>query len=366
MPDLNTLFNGLKAAGEAVTNAVNTIRNGTTGQNLTNFFVEPEEAVNVGAGVGVRGMTPRTNATLQLGMGYNMPTLDVATPCMYIPATIVVTSVPQMYVHNGAPNAMGLMIKNLMESHAKQVSGIDFTYANSPDTSAQVGHDSQTLGTPTKTTRSAVQPSFQFTEIGNNTVRNCFQRWMWDIQHPDTNASMAQVEFPGAWTMSAYAASFLVIQFDPTMRPERILDAAHYVNVWPSDIGPIGFERGIGQVRPQERTIQFTAVVQHNPMIKYVAMKVAERLRLHVHNYDAAPANPALLDPTGEIGVGHAGGAVYGIDREQSERAGRMGGSWVDIAKNNNDVPRTPNAPDSASGTYQRPSDPVPGHSMPR
>lgn len=260
------------------------------------YFLTGEQGLGTGSGVSQEGMTPNYNGNFQLGMGINAPMLDVATPCTFTPAVIVVTSVPAMYMRNGVPTAMGALIKNLLETHAKAVSGIDFGYTLGTDTAAMAGHDSQQFAVPTKTTRGAVNPSFTFTELSGNLVWNAMKRWIWDIQHPDTNASMAQVDFPGAWSMSAYAASFMVIQFDPTMRPDRIIDAAHFCNVFPTETGSIGFERIIGTVKPLERSVTFTGIVQHNAQTKAIGMEIAEKLSLHVHNYDAADPHKLSID----------------------------------------------------------------------
>jgi hypothetical protein len=249
------------------------------------------------SGVRQQVTMPAFRENFQLGMGINAPMLDVATPCTYTPAVIVVTSIPAMYMRDGAePTVMGQLTKDLMESHAKSVSGLDFGYTLGVDTSANVGMDSQMFGVPTKTTRNQPSPSFVFTELSGNLVFNWAKKWIWDIQHPDTNASMAQVQFPGAYTMSAYAASFMVIQFDPTMRPDRIIDAAHYVNVFPTATGDIGFERTIGTVKVPERTIAFHAIVQHNPYIKSLAIAMADKLQLHIHNYNVTPPNMLSVD----------------------------------------------------------------------
>lgn len=264
--------------------------------DLSSYYVTGQVGLATGMGVVQDNMTPNYHANFQLGMGLNAPMLDVATPCTFTPAVIVVTSVPAMYMIDGKPTCMGVLIKNLLETHAKSVTGIDFGYTLGTDTAANAGHDSQNIAVPTKTTRSAVNPNFTFTELSGNLVFNCFKRWIWDIQHPDTNASMAQVQFPGAWTMSAYSASFMVIQFDPTMRPDRIIDAAHYCNVFPTETGQIGFERTIGTVKPLERSIPFTGIVQHNIQTKAIAIEIAEKLKLHVHNYDLAPVHKRSID----------------------------------------------------------------------
>ena len=218
-----------------------------------------------------------------------------------------------MYMLDGSkPTIMAQLTKDLLESHAKSVSGIDFGYTLGVDTSANVGMDSQMFGVPGKTTRNQPSPTFTFTELSGNLVFNWAKKWIWDINHPDTNVSMAQVQFPGAYTMSAYAASFMVIQFDPTMRPDRIIDAAHYVNVFPTATGDIGFERTIGTVKVPERSVSFQAIVQHNPFIKALAIKMAEKLQLHVHNYNVAPPNKLMVDQAIE---------GFGTKREQIERS---------------------------------------------
>lgn len=249
------------------------------------------------SGVNQEAVMPAFRENFQLGMGINAPMLDVATPCSFTPVVIVVTSVPAMYMRDGAkPTVMAQLTKDLMESHAKSVTGIDFGYTLGVDTSANVGMDSQMFGVPGKTTRNQPSPTFTFTELSGDLVFNWAKKWIWDINHPDTNVSMAQVQFPGAYSMSAYAASFMAIQFDPTMRPDRIIDAAHYVNVFPTGTGDIGFERTIGTVKVPERSITFQAIVQHNPYIKSLAMAIAEKLQLHVHNYNVAPPNKLTVD----------------------------------------------------------------------
>ena len=271
--------------------------NPTGKKDLSQYYATEDVLADL-TGVKQKNVMPNVREGLQLGMGINAPALDVATPCSFTPAVIIVTSVPAMYMEDGSkPTVMAQLTKDLMESHAKSVSGLDFGYTLGVDTSANVGMDSQMFGVPGKTTRNQPSPSFTFTELSGNLVFNWAKKWIWDINHPDTNVSMAQARFPGAYTMSAYAASFMVIQFDPTMRPDRIIDAAHYVNVFPTGTGDIAFERTIGTVKVPERSIPFHAIVQHNPYIKSLAIAMATKLQLHVHNYDVAPPNVFGVDP---------------------------------------------------------------------
>jgi len=252
---------------------------------------------------------------LHLGTGINAPFLDIATPAVFTPAVVVVTSVPAMY-SDPKYQFMGKLIKSLIESHSKTISGIDVEYTLNTDTGSLVGHDSQAMSVPLKTIRNAQTPSMTMQELSGNIVYETFNKWMWDISHPDTYVSMAGDVFPGAWTMSAYAMSMLVIQFDPTMRPDRIIDAAFFSNMFPTSIGSLGLERSVGNVKPMERSINFAqAIVQHNKYVKQMAMAVAENLQLHVINYDSAPTT--FSDVTSDI-------VTHGLMGESVNRAGTV------------------------------------------
>lgn len=223
---------------------------------------------------------------LQLGVGLNAPALDVATPAVFTPSVAVVMSVPAMYTGT----VMGTLIKNLIESHCKTISGVNVDYTLNNESASIVGHDTQNMSVPTKTIRTQQTPSMTMQELSGNIVYETFTKWMWDISHPDTYVSMAGNVFPGAWTMSAYSMSMMIIQFDPTMRPDRILGAAFISNMFPSTVGEFGFERSLGTVNVRERSITFApAIIQHNAYIRDMAVKVAQNLQLHTVNYDYAP-----------------------------------------------------------------------------
>lgn len=322
--------------------------------NLGQYFYEPEQAAAI-TGIAQNTSLPKTSneegdnnnqglTGLQLGSGINAPMLDVATPCVFTPAVIVVTSLPAMYCVDGKPTRMGWVIKDLIESHAKSVSGIDFGYSLSTQ-DAPVGHDGQTMHTPAKTTRGQVSPSFTFAELSGNIVWDTFRRWMFDLNHPDTNASMSGVVYPGAYTMSAYAMSIMVIQFDPTMRPDHILAAAHIANMFPTGIGDLGLKREIGQVTHPERNINFTGIVQHNDYIKTLAMAIAEKLALHKHNYNIAPPYKKEVDENI---------ADIGLALEHKERqawAEQDGIEAQDTSDENNQSPNYPHRIDPGNLT---------------
>jgi len=286
--------------------------------DLDKFFSSEQDS-SIIQGRTTKGLVPRianpgsnTGPGLQLGLGLNAPALDVATPAVFTPAVAVVMSVPAMY--SGQNSVMGKLIKNLIESHSKNITGIDVEYTLDNESSSIVGHDSQNMSVPTKTKRTQQSPSITMQELSGNIVYETFNKWIWDISHPDTYVSMAGSVFPGAWTMSAYAMSMLIIQFDPTMRPDRIISAAFLSNMFPSTVGALGLERNLGSVKTQDRNITFApAIIQHNQYIREMAINVARRLELHTHNYDYAPSTFGP-DVTSEI-------SGYGLLAEDVDRS---------------------------------------------
>lgn len=245
-------------------------------------------------GLGDRQRAADMTKGSQLGVGLQAATLDAATPLVFPPAVIVVLATPTMYKNDPDTSRM---IKALIESHAKTVSGIDFGYTL--ETSEQpVGHDGQNIQVPTKSKRSAVNPSFTFSEVTGNLVWNLFLQWLRDIQDPDTNASMARFANPDTFMSSAYSMSMVVIQFDPTMRPENIIDAAFYTNMFPTDPGgPLGLERQISQSKVMERTVTFTGHVQHNRATRELGIKIATELQLAKVNYNKTKPGIEAVNP---------------------------------------------------------------------
>ena len=179
----------------------------------------------------------------QLGTGIRFTKLDGATPAVFNPVVGVVLQVPSMW--DRWPRLQE-MLRAIMETHAKSITGIDFGYKLETQETI-VGHDSQSMMVPTRTTRGSVSPSATFAEYPGLPIYNLFRTWMFNIQHPDTNMSIlpAQIsdtaEIP-AWFMTAYSMSMLFIQYDPSGLPDRIYDAMIICNMFPTDIGDIGFE----------------------------------------------------------------------------------------------------------------------------
>lgn len=251
-----------------------------------------ENAVQLGLGVGQRAANILKGG--QLGAGFNTRNLDAATPLTFNPTVIVVLQTPTMYNANSDNSKVGKTVKALMETHAKQVTGIDFGYtlevADQP-----FGHDGQNIQVPTQTKRSAVNPSFVFHELKGNLVWNLFNRWVKDIQDPDTNASMARLNTPNGldYVSSAYSMTCMAIQFDPTQHANHIIDAAIYTNMFPTDPGgQIGFERTIGQTKVMERTVTFSAIVLHNDFTRTLGKAIATEMNINKYAYDNVLVTP--------------------------------------------------------------------------
>jgi len=210
----------------------------------------------------------------QLGTGLNARMLDAATPAVFTPTVFIVMQTPYIYDEN--PD-MRNMIKTLIEAHARSITGVDFGYTVDTE-DGPVGHDGQTFDVPTKTKRSKPSPSITFNELTGNLVWRVFEKWIKDIQHPDTNISASVKLEPRV--SGTYSMSMLGIQFDPTGLPNNILGAAFYTNMFPTDIGQFGFERNVGTARTMERTIQFSAMVMHNQYTEALGRNIAASLRL--------------------------------------------------------------------------------------
>lgn len=245
-----------------------------------------------GLGSHVGGSLANVSVSGQNGTGIRVTKLDGATPLVFNPVIPVVLTVPTMW--DKFPQKQEIL-RALMETHARNITGIDFSYALETS-QVQIGHDGQQMDAPTRTTRSQVNPSATFTEYTGNIIYKFFQDWMFDIQHPDTNASILPAmgltddgsnKMPG-WTMSAYSMSMLFVQPDPTGLPSRIIDAFVIVNMFPKDIGEIGFQRQLGTSETKERSVNFTGIVQHNNNTKLLGVNVMKMLQLHKINYNNA------------------------------------------------------------------------------
>ena len=276
----------------------------------------------------------------QMGTGVHFTKLDGATPAVFNPVVGVVLQVPRMW--DRWPRLQE-MLRSVVETHAKSISDIDVTYelqtAETP-----VGHDGQTMKVPTRSTRSAVNPSMTFIEYTGMPIINLFRTWIFDIQHPDTNMSLLpavindHAQIP-AWYMTAYSMTMLFIQYDPTGIPDRIYDAYIIANMFPTNIGSYGFERTINQTDVKERTVQFTGLLQHNEATRELGYKVATMLQLHKVNYNyALPGVAGTNDVKKAIDTSIR--SMGGLEHELLNQTGgnttpQTGGAIADYAPDN-------------------------------
>lgn len=287
----------------------------------------------------------------QLGTGIRFTKLDGATPAVLSPVVIVILSMPSMM--DQYPKLQEMLMA-MMETHAKSFTGIDFGYTlETQDTI--VGHDSQTMKVPTRTTRSAVNPTMTIQEYPGFPVYNAFRQWQRLIKDPDTGFSALPAELAGnndmdeeaiggiipAWYMSSYSASFIAIQYDPSGLPDRIYDAAIYTNVFPTEIGEIGFERTIGTHQLKERSINFSAIVQHNENTRELGYRVAQYLALHKINYNYALPGLAGSVDLDEVyqdteiknfgGMGYESGSTDVVEGARQQFQPFTANSWSDF-----------------------------------
>ena len=244
----------------------------------------------------------------QLGYGYKTAGFDAATPLALPPAFIVVIQTPTMWDNLNDNGVLRQTVKSLFETHAKAVTGIDVNYTLE-NQGQPVGHDSQELKVPTRSTRAPVDPNFTWSEVTGNLVWRIMHRWIWDISDPDTGtafehegASVAETAL-NTYTMSSYALTFAVIQYDKTMHPDRLLDGSIITNVYPTTTGEFGMERTEGTTKVPERAIAFTGYIIHNERTKEIARQIANVLKLRgeTYKYARSPLNDG--PDMGSLGV---------------------------------------------------------------
>lgn len=282
--------------------------------NLNNF----DMAENLGLAGNGSSLISNLEQAGQLGYGIKAGALDAATPLVLPPAVIYVTHTPEMWGVNKTDKALARVMKSMFETHAKSVTGIDIGYTLESG-QQPVGHDGQQMDAPTVSKRNQVQPNFTFGEITGNLCFRLIETWIWDIADPDTQISLSRVPTADLmpFTMSAYSASFIAIQYDQTMDTSRILGAIYITNVYPTGTNEFGIKREIGQASTQDRSISFTGIGITGESIMALARTVGDRIAYrHDHatigSHGKDPYTKALVNP--EIADGK-----YGIEEESRE-----------------------------------------------
>lgn len=230
-----------------------------------------------------------------IGAGENLHNVDASTGLVFNPAVIVVVKTPTMFDHK--PD-MGRFFKTVMETHAKSVTGLDFQH-QVQTTEIKGGHDKQPVLVPTGTTRTPVNPQFVFDEILGNLIWNSFDEWIQGIQEVDSTVSFAERIRNGEtippYVMSSFTMSMTVIQFDPTMEPERIIMAPFYTCMFPTEGSMAGIERG-EEGKVPERTIPFAAVVRSNKKTTELGYNLAKMLQLNKPDWGNVPVGHDSVD----------------------------------------------------------------------
>lgn len=262
--------------------------------------------VSSGAGVNIiRGA--------QYGQGPNIMALDGATPNVLNACYLVVIQMPQMWVRTNQTNIVNVW-RTLLEIGAKNVDGIDFGYQLEV-TDTLVSHDGQNAGMPTVSRRTQINPTFTWPEYYGNLVWNATQKWIMDIQHPDTQVSnltgegYSEEDIP-AWLYSTFSASMCVIQPDPLGIPDRIQDAYFVCNLFPTETGMGGFKRTINNAETPERSVPFRGLVQHNANTRTLGLLIAKSLNAHRINWQFATTATAPNVGSGDF---------VGIDKQVYE-----------------------------------------------
>ena len=261
----------------------------------------------------------------QNGIGSRILQIDSATPLIMNPCIIVVTQAPTMWKNNPE---IGQMLRALWEVDAESIDGIDFGYTvGVADTI--VGHDSQSLKMPTQTARTAVNPSVTWTEKYGNIVWGLHYQWLCAMQHPDTNSSYlstiaaltsnnetSEYNHIPPWILSAFSMSFMAIQPDPTGHWSRIIDAAYYTGVFPTETGNLGLKRQLNTSDKVARTISYTGIVQHNDNTREVGALIMKALQVHRPDYQRAATIPGINADIANFGNSAAGkDATYAYNR---------------------------------------------------
>lgn len=247
----------------------------------------PAEEQNPAAIYSGKYNTVNTLNSGQLGMGRHLATLDGATPLYNSNAYAVVLSLP-----NILGDAGGKILKSLVERHAKTIDGIE----SSVSLDAVEGftfQDGQPLEIPGKATVNSISPSITFPEYSGRPVRSFWKMYSELLVNPHTQHSSIgsylpseQIDSQGPLVISNYSFSMLMIQYDWTMLPENITDAAMVINMWPKEVPAVSFKRDMSSgAEQQEVSIPFSGIIINNAQTRNLAIKLAEQMSAHSINF---------------------------------------------------------------------------------
>jgi len=225
----------------------------------------------------------------QTGFGPILTNLDANTPLVLPTLDVTVVTVPKVfqYIQNGPA-----LFKTLFETHMTQMSGLEIEHTIESET-VPIGRGGHVQHAPTRQVRSQPTPTCTWPEKLGNIIWNFGRLWANLIRDPDTQAATLSDIIPATTALpphvaSMFGAEILLTQYDPTYRPENILDAIFLTNFMPSNLGSHGYTFDVNQVSRPDREFQFTCIAQCNNNTVAVAKEVAKAKQLHRINYQNA------------------------------------------------------------------------------
>jgi hypothetical protein len=256
------------------------------------------------AELGTIGPTANVGESGQMGAGPDVLKLDASTPLVLNDIIVVVLSVPGFWNKN--PMAQQVL-KNIMEVQAKSVSGIDLNYRVNSN-AVQYSRDGQQLNMPANVTREAVSPTFTYNEFVGSPIWNFHRKWIFNIQHPDSQVSALSAENDEKipWLLSTISASIAIIQPDPTGHYDNIIEGAIITGLYPQETGSFGWKKDVsGTPETPERSITYNGIIHHNDTTRETCKSLLKLLNFHKPNFQKA-ANYDSVD---------SNIARYGIDQ---------------------------------------------------
>lgn len=219
----------------------------------------------------------------QYGTGPLYSTLSASSPLILPRSVIVVTETPRMYNDN---LGFAYLLKTLVESCAKSVSGIDLSYTLD-EHSQEIGRDGQQIQMPTKSKRTQPSPSFTYPEYIGNPVWNAHYKWLTDTQDPDTDAiglknTIARDEH---YDTRLFGMTIFVMQPDMTFQARRLINSWIITNMWPKNTGDLGAKVEMTGTHSPERSINYSGYLIHNNDTIAMGQLLWQSMQLETVNY---------------------------------------------------------------------------------